>query len=388
MRVKKREIDLAYLAIKIVNGKAYAYMQESYREGGKVHTRTVEYLGAVDPSVADQLKATRKQLGRADMAALVASVGAEAKGIAAGRDREILPGDDTATEPETPPNSTTEPLITTEKKATTTGQLPRFFHRPDDLASYGVGEAALSKTQTRFSDRLEAMGVDPSAMPKVEIVYGHPDGMRRNRDGSYTITAARKPQNKRHQINKTKLWRHTRQATSMAYLDALVEAQPDVHHRLQSELEQSHRETKRLLVQSLAQASSPMEKLSLSLQLFIWHSVPQKLVKRKTAEEFGQASFETLKDWRTEAAFVLAEAHKSGWQGMANRNKKARRKLRTAISRQRNEIDRMGMIERLSVRLSGKRRRIIREIIAKEKQMRGIDQLEHRQKVLKRHFPL
>ena len=83
----------------------------------------------------------------------------------------------------------------------------------------------------------------------------------------------------------------------------------------------------------------------------------------------------------------MAEAHKSGWEGMAGRNKKARRKLKSAITRQRNEIDQMGALERLSARLSGKRRRIIREIMVKEEQLRGIDQLEQRQKVLQRHFP-
>lgn len=143
-----------------------------------------------------------------------------------------------------------------------------------------------------------------------------------------------------------------------------------------------------MLVTSLASAMTPMERLSLSLQLSIWHSVPQKLVNRQSAEALGQASFSTLKDWRTEAVFVLAEAHKSGWDGMTVRNNMARRKLKSAITRQRNEIDGMSMIERLSARLSGKRRCLIRQIMAKEKQLRGIDQLERRQQVLQRHFPL
>ena len=65
---------MAYLAIKKVKGSHYAYLQESYREGGRVKTRTVEYLGAVNPAVAGQVITTRKQLGKADMAALVQSV--------------------------------------------------------------------------------------------------------------------------------------------------------------------------------------------------------------------------------------------------------------------------------------------------------------------------
>ena len=65
---------MPYLAVKKVKGRHYGYLQESYREGGKVRTRTVQYLGAIDPAVAQQVKDTRRQLGQVDMAALVQSV--------------------------------------------------------------------------------------------------------------------------------------------------------------------------------------------------------------------------------------------------------------------------------------------------------------------------
>lgn len=114
----------------------------------------------------------------------------------------------------------------------------------------------------------------------------------------------------------------------------------------------------------------------------------QTALSCQLAPDAGQASFATLKDWRSEAAFVLAEAHKSGWDGMAARNTKARRKLKSAITRQKNQFDKMGTVARLGARLSGKRRRIIREIMAKEAKLQSIDQLERRQRVLRRHFPL
>ena len=142
------------------------------------------------------------------------------------------------------------------------------------------------------------------------------------------------------------------------------------------------------LINQLASAAGPIERLGLSLQLFIWHSVPKRLTKKRSAEEFGQASFATLKDWRSEAAFVLAEAHKSGWDGMAARNTKARRKLKGAITRQKTQFDKMVTVARLGARLSGKRRRIIREIMAQKAKLQSIDQLERRQRVLRRHFPL
>lgn len=47
---------MSYLAVKKVKGRFYAYRQESYREGGKVRTRTIEYLGAIDPGLAGNVK--------------------------------------------------------------------------------------------------------------------------------------------------------------------------------------------------------------------------------------------------------------------------------------------------------------------------------------------
>jgi len=377
-------------------------LQESFREGGRVRTRTVEYLGAIEPKVAAQLRATRQKLGRSDIATLVASVrSASAKAIedgereasvdAASADPIEQPISPKVTQDPPPPNeqkANAPNLITTGRQPTSKPEPAAFLNWPDDLSGFKVSPTAMAKTQARFADRLQAMGVDPTAMPKVKILYGHPDGMRRNRDGSYTITASRRTQNKRHQLNKTKLWQHTRQALSLAYLDALAEAKPEMHHKLQSELDASHKATKRMLVQHLAGASYALDRLSLSLQLSVWHSVPQNLVKKQSAEEFGQASFATLKDWRSEAAFVLAEAHKSGWDGMAERNTKARRKLKSAVTRAKNQIDQMGTFKRLGARLSGKRRRIIREIMAREDKLRSIDHLEQRQRILRRHFPL
>lgn len=63
---------MAYLAIKKVNGQHYAYVQESYRDGGQVRTRTVEYLGAITPGMAAHLREQRQQ--QTPTADLVATV--------------------------------------------------------------------------------------------------------------------------------------------------------------------------------------------------------------------------------------------------------------------------------------------------------------------------
>ena len=418
---------MAYLTIKKVKGRYYGYLQESYREGGRVHTRTVEYLGAVEPAVAQQVQTTRAQLGQVDQAALIQSVRAATSHVvastsppqqpaAAPTDESALatskphptqvsrgqPTSDHQNHPAAHPTTTDsptpqvpsaelpKPVITTAPAAKsapppTTAKVAI----PADLDHYRVSRTALERTGTRFARRLQAMGVDPSAMPEVTIRYGHPDRLEPRPDGSYVVYASRRTQNQRHQLNKTKLWSHYRQALAGAYLNALATDQPEVHHQLRVQLDASHQATTRWLLQSLAVAQTPVQRLGLSLQLRLWHRLPQQLTKKQSAEMFGQASFSTVNDWRREAAFVLAEAHRpGGWQGFADRQQAATRRLKSAITRRRNQLDRMGWGQRFAARLSGKRRRLLREIMAHEARLRVVEQLDRRLTVLRHHFPL
>ena len=401
-------------------------MQESFREGGLVRTRTVEYLGAIEPGVMDQVRATRQRLGQLDTAALVASVRA-AMDQATQSDsalsdpppmvaavvevtnksataqpppsvvRNPSPAMSQEAEPpdaESPSSAETEesrpkPVITTDRSPESSAAPAAKVTMPDDLASFRVSRTAVERTGTRFAWQLQQHGVNPAAMPQITIRYGHPDRLEQRRDGSYVVYASRRTQNKRHQLNKTKLWSHYRQALANAYLDALTQQQPRVHHQLQVQLDASHQATTRLLAQSLATAQSPLQRLGLSLQLRLWHRLPQSIVKKQSAEMFGQASSSAVNDWRREAAFVLAEAQRpGGWQGFVDRQQSARRKLKSAITRRRNQLDRMSWGQKVSARLSGKRRRLLREIMAHEQRLQAVDQLDQRLTVLRQHFPL
>ncbi len=280
-------------------------------------------------------------------------------------------------------------LILTGQRRKQIWQYRNRLHFPADLSGFKVNHTAIERSHKRFAVALQQAGGDPTTMPEVTIRYGHPDRLERRRDGSYVVYASRRTQNKRHQLNKTALWRNYRQALASAYLDGLATDQPGAHHQLRTQLDASHRDTTRLLVRNLAAASSPVERLGLSLQLRLWHRAPQRLQKKTSPESFGQVSFGTVNDWRREAVIVLAEAQRpGGWAGYAERQARAQRQLKSAITRRRNKIDNMGFGQRLSARLSGKRRRILREIMAKEAQLQAVDQLDHRLAVLRQHFPL
>ncbi|MEO9697234.1 MAG: hypothetical protein ABJO09_00090 [Hyphomicrobiales bacterium] len=401
---------MAYLTIKKVKGRYYGYIQESYREGGSVRTRTVEYLGAMEPAVAQQVQATRKQLEQADMAALVQSVRKASQ--TATRAPEIT------TQPQeaaTPPETTPEPryqrlevngrpqlvdmqtgeliepqdtgVITTETAKPTLRPFADSLKLPPNLATHKLSLAAFHGTHRKFGNRLKAMQINPATMPDVVVKYGNTDGLKQDRNGAYIVTASRTPK-RGHGLNKTKLWQHTRQAMSRATIDAIETEQPELFAHLKSQLDTSHREGKRLLFQHIAQTTSGAQRLGLSLQLLIWGKIPQptsdKSRNKTTAQDLGQMSYNTAKGWRDEAAFILAEAHKNGWSALATKTQNASRKHKATITKKRNEIAQLSKLEILA----GKRRAKLREIVQTETKLRATNELQNRVVNLRRVFDL
>lgn len=415
---------MPYLAIKKVKGRYYGYMQESYREGGSVRTRTVEYLGAIEPALAQQYQATRKQLGAADMAALVKSV-REASAAAtrapdtAPRAKTTPPAPELTTEPPQPryerrevngrlqlvdmqTGELIEPkgqeVITTESKPT----LRPFFESlklPPKIETHKLSRAALHGTHRKFGERLKRLEMNPAAMPDVVIQYGHPDGLKKRRDGSYIITASRKPK-RAHTLNKATLWRNYRHALSRATLDAIGTERPDLFAQMQSQLSHSHQESKRLLLTHIAQTTGGIERLALSLQVMLWNKLPattkpkRKRRERKpstyqtqaqrdrqasAARDLGQMSLSTFNNWREESALILAEAHKSGWNELADKTARTAQKHKAAITKKRREIEGLSRLDKLA----GKHRKLLREIMAAETKLRAAEELAKRQEILR-----
>src|SRR4051794_35628168 len=72
---------MAYVSVKRIKGRRYAYIQESYRVGKKVKTRQVGYIGAVSAAftvirvgvgLASMPRLRDKAFGTVDMSARVA----------------------------------------------------------------------------------------------------------------------------------------------------------------------------------------------------------------------------------------------------------------------------------------------------------------------------
>ena len=375
--------------VKKVKGCFYAYLQESYRDGGQVKTRTVEYLGAVEPAVAQQVKDSRSKTSTIDPKALEQAIRADALQALADAEPAEEPAQEPLTadtltpppqEPEAPQNSPPpryvehqgqtldlqtgelkpkpELVITTGVESSTKPLRPfsQSLSYPADLTKHKLSLSALHAVHGKFGRRLEEMGINPSLMPDVSIQYGHPDKLIRKRDGSYVIQASRRPK-KAHTIIKSKLWENYRQALSSAYLDAIEQAQPERYNELASILSGLKSESQTAALKVLSFTTNPLERFKLSLQVSLWKSLPAPTTKTKHPEDFGAIEF-GRGDWRSETVQILANVQKSGWAGYDDLIANAERRHRAAITRKRNQIAKLSLLDRMS----GKRRKLLREI--------------------------
>lgn len=403
---------MAYLAIKKVKGRYYGYMQESYREGGHVRTRTVEYLGAMEPAVAQQVQATRRQLAEADMKALVQSVREASQATTAPKKAAPSPPPPLAPAASPEPGQRYQRMMVNGTMAVvdtetggivshdvdmTTGRLiphgdevittPRpaplrpfaeALKFPDTIAKQRVSTAALAATHRRFGEKLKALQINPAVMPDVVIKYGHPDSLKHARNGSYVITVSRNPQ-RRYPIALSKLWQHYRQALSAATLDAIEAERPELYNQLETRLSRSHNAAKRLLFEAIVHTPDSPPRWMLSLHLAFWDHVPRAATRKAAATDYGLASFASVKDWRGEAELILADAQKSGgWATLAKRQDATIRKHKAMITRRKNDLAESSLLDLLS----GKRRKILRDIIATEAKLKAAQNLKGRTALL------
>ena len=243
---------MPYLVIRNVKGHHYAYEQESYREGGRVVTRTVNYLGPVSSVLAKQVKETRAQLGRLDMIKtqeMVSDLIHTAINVPERPQRDTPVVSDRQNKSKRTDSShpitqmtidgrivlvdqkTGElvkdygPVITTEDDTPPLRSFQKSLALPLNLERYSVNETALRRTHARYGQRLKDCKINPAFLPDIRLKYGHPDKLKVDKTG-YTITASRKPDRKRHQINKKALWQNYRQALASGFLDAIEAADP------------------------------------------------------------------------------------------------------------------------------------------------------------------
>ncbi len=341
--------------IKKVKGRSYGYEQESYREGGIVRTRTTAYYGALEPAVLRQINQTRQSIGRLKIAQIREIAGApKSKG---------------------PKNkAVSEKVITTDK---TNRPFRDSLLLPKNLSKYDLSETAFQRTHLRFGNRLKALGINPSHMPDVTIKYGHPSGFSKDRNGRYVVTVSRKPK-ARMPINRKELWTHYRLALAQSFLDGLEKGDGARFNEIRASLDDSYQETKRLTILAANTLPSSYGRLMLSLQILIQNHMPAFGLQQAGKTDSGFYQQGQLKGWRSEASVMIADVQRLGWSALQEKNAKTRKRLKAIIKTRIKTWKRASLLDGLS----GKKRKLIREVMEAETQLRALEQLERRQKTL------
>lgn len=396
---------MSYLAVKRVKGRYYAYRQESFLEGGKVRTRTIEYLGAVDPALAARIRTrdiavipkqnaapiTSHELAdeviQSDARRHPRSLDASSQANSEDRMQVTINGEAVLIDRHTGEIlKTYGKVITTRIEAHALRPFSQSLMLPN-LEDYGASTTALRGTHARYGRRLSALKINPAFLSDVKVEYGHPNQFRSNADGSYSVVVSRRPDRKRHQINKIELWKNFRQALSHSYLDAIEQGSPNFYDDLRLVFDYHYRESQRLALEAICVNADPLKKVMLSLQIKLWHQLPGWVKKKASPSELGQINLDRQTGWRDEAAEILAAVQKSGWDEMDKRVRNTRAKLKSRITKRLNIMADVGSLGDLSLRLSGKRRRLFREIRETEFELQALEQLEHRLGFLKENLP-
>ena len=308
---------MAYIAIKKIGGKKYAYRQESYRQGGKVKTRIVEYLGAVD---------------------------GEGK---TGFSR--------------PKQSKPKPVLRV------------------DAEEFGLNTTAFEAVQSSHKRSLQKVGVETPREAQVTIHAAKKDRVVQRKNGEYEVYFSRKT----GKPNKQRLWKNYRFALAGNYLDEIQKNNPERFQEMRNKLCDNHRETKAMIYRSLSRAKTPTERLVLTLQLYVWNRLPCEVQKKRKPEDFGLVNFESFKDWRSQSQFILAEANKLGWSGLLEKNRKAKSKIKGKITRKSNQLKNFSFGKRVINKVSGKKRRILREIMDLERDQKVLEGFDEKVRILR-----
>jgi len=241
-----------YRVIKTVKGHQYAYLQRSFREGGRVRTES-RYIGAM--------------------------------------------GDGSAAAPVI----TTDSVITTNPpRGRASGLRLRF-----DTMERHISPERLTQEYGRVRNWAQGLGVSPENFPAIAVRRGSTVRIRKAWIGAgrvLTISANTGSKTARKAYGK---------ALGQSFLDGVRETNPLAFQVLANHLEPSFRATNRLLFASLAGGGEQC-RLALSLQIHFFGRIHP--VSKLPAGHIGLADYGERGNWRDEAADIIGEIATRGFR--------------------------------------------------------------------------
>jgi len=333
---------MSYRVVKKINGSHYLYEQETYREGGKVRTRS-QYLGAVDPAVIKRLKSRGEPLEAALLPPEPETVTPAKTDTDPTIKYTVTAIDDAPSKPTpqrkenpTPHKPKLEVRLNTtknEKSKPTKINRSRPLRIKAKVERHNISRTALEFEHRRFTRHMEGLGLNTERMGRVIVGVGKHVRCRRQRSGNYVITIPRfKTKKKKGDIGpatRTAFKREYRKALAGTYLDAIKAQDPKYYAGLEQTLHFLHSK----MLSNWSKLHIPSEKL-------------------------GLADHERRDDWRQDAVAIMAEIQQRGWSQTYAKYMTELSKVESLTLRKLTECQKMTMIDRVS----GKRRAARREL--------------------------
>jgi len=244
---------MSYRVVKKINGSHYLYEQETYREGGKVRTRS-QYIGAVDPKLVKRLKSRGEPIEAALIPAQPTTLTPAQTDV-----EPTITYTVTAVDIE-PPNSPSQPkdnpsppkpettlraeprLNTTNKQKykLTKNNASQPLRIKAKVERHKISQTALEAEHRRFTRHMEGLGLKTDGIGRVLIGVGKQVRCRRQRSGNYVITIPRFKTNKAKghigPATRTAFKHEYRKALAGTYLDALKAQDPKYYTGLEQNL--------------------------------------------------------------------------------------------------------------------------------------------------------
>jgi len=364
---------MSYRVVKKINGCHYLYDQETYREGGKVRTRS-QYLGAVDPKVVKRLKTRGEPIESALITPPPKPEEPEIKYTVELIPKVKPPKEPAQVNPETPPQQSVEkvdkPLNTTSRYKT---EKPKSLHiQPLRIKSkverHNISRAALKGEHRRFVGHMEALGLKTERLGRVLIGTGKQVRCRRQRSGNYVLTLPRwkvkaDPSKKtkgdlRRPATRVAFKREYRKALAGVYLDTIKAQDPKYYAGLEQNLSATFKAQNKAISRYIMNSGwKSSQKIGLTLHFLHSKMLSNWSKSHIPSEIVGLADHERRDTWRQDAEAMMSEIQKFGWNNAYSKYMKELSKAESLTLRKLGEYRKAGVVDRLS----GKRRKYARE---------------------------
>lgn len=367
---------MTYRVVKKINGSHYLYEQETYREGGKVRTRS-QYIGAVDPKLVKRLKSRGEPIEAAlkepepassiedepEITYTVTIATPEQKQVEAliRPDPQIKsPGLSKVKTPSKQANK----LNTTKNKTSKTDKIIRSqpLRIKAKVERHNISRTALEFEHRRFKRHMEGLGLKTDDMGRVLVGVGKQVKCRRQRSGNYVITIPRfKIQKQKGDIGsatRTAFKREYRKALAGTYLDAIKAQDPKYYAELEQNLSVTFKAQNKAIARYLMNSKrKPSQNIGLTLHFLYSKMLSNWSKLHMSSEKLGLADHERRDDWRQDAAATMAEIQQRGWSQTYSKYMMELSKVESFTLRKLGEYRDAGVLDRLS----GKRRKYARE---------------------------